>query len=244
MQLAADMKLDIFGFIENSFVDWDGMITSIIFLPRCNFRCPFCHNKELVSDWKSLDDRRVDSRDVIDVLRKNKEWIDGLTVTGGEPTLHVDALIPFLETVRKTGIKIKIDTNGANPSALKKLVEMKLVDYIAMDVKARLDEDAYAKACGVDGFLSNVKESIKFIMSCGIDYEFRTTVVPDLVTASDISDIAKSLSGCKIYVLQKFHPENSLDESFKDIKPYSDNEMENMRNLAMIYVPVVKLRLR
>ncbi|MEA3229344.1 MAG: anaerobic ribonucleoside-triphosphate reductase activating protein [archaeon] len=243
MSSAAEKQLQIFGFIQNSFIDWDGMIASVIFLPGCNFKCPFCHNHELVFEWKKLEDKRVDPSHVLSVLSEHKQWIDGLTVTGGEPTLHIDALIPFLEAVRKIGVKIKVDTNGANPSALKKLSDCKLVDYIAMDVKAKLDEESYKKAAGVDGLLDKVKESISFIISSGIDHEFRTTVVPGLVSGRDVCDIAKSLSGCKSYALQKFHPENTLEESFRDLKPYTDGDMLKMKKAVSKYVDV-KLRLR
>ncbi len=243
MQSKTETDLKIFGFIENSFVDWDGMITSVIFLPGCNFRCPFCHNHELISGWEKLKDREVDPSYVLKVLSDNTQWIDGITVTGGEPTLQIGALIPFLEKVKKMGLKVKLDTNGINPSALRTLVDMKLVDHIAMDVKARIEAAAYSKASGVDIDIGKIKESIKFIMSCGIDHEFRTTVVPGLVSESDVADIAKDLKGCMLYALQKYHKEHAWKELYKNTEPYSDDEMKSMEKSASEHV-AVKLRLR
>ncbi|MEA2004220.1 MAG: anaerobic ribonucleoside-triphosphate reductase activating protein [archaeon] len=243
MQSKTEAGLKILGFIENSFIDWDGMITSIIFLPGCNFRCPFCHNHELVSGWEKLEDKKVDPSHVLEMLSDNAQWIDGLTVTGGEPLLQMGALVPFLKKVKKTGVKVKLDTNGSDPSSLRKLIDMKLVDYIAMDVKAKLEDSAYSKAAGVDVNLVRIKESIKLIISSGVDYEFRTTVVPGLVSGSDVLDIAKELKGCMLYALHKFHSENAWSEFCRKTKPYSDDEMKAMEKSASKYVPV-KLRLR
>ncbi|MCK4927301.1 MAG: anaerobic ribonucleoside-triphosphate reductase activating protein [Candidatus Aenigmarchaeota archaeon] len=243
MQSKTETDLKIFGFIENSFVDWDGMITSVIFLPGCNFRCPFCHNHELISGWEKLKDREVDSSHVLRILSDNTKWIDGLTVTGGEPTLQIGALVPFLKKVKKIGLKVKLDTNGINPSALRTLVDMKLVDHIAMDVKARIEAAAYSKASGVDIDIGKIKESIKFIMSSGIDHEFRTTVVPGLVSESDVADIAKDLKGCMLYALQKYHKEHAWKDLYRKTEPYSDDEMRGMEKSASEYV-AVKLRLR
>ncbi len=243
MQSKTEAGLKILGFIENSFIDWDGMITSIIFLPGCNFRCPFCHNHELVSGWEKLEDKKVEPSHVLEMLSDNTQWIDGLTVTGGEPILQMGALVPFLKEVKKTGVKVKLDTNGSDPSSVKKLIDMKLVDYIAMDVKTKLEDSAYRKAAGVDVDLVKIKESIKLIISSGIDHEFRTTVVPGLVSGSDVLDIAKYLKGCMLYALHKFHPENAWSESCKKTKPYSDDEMKDMEKSASKYVSV-KLRLR
>lgn len=243
MQSKTEANLKIFGFIENSFVDWDGMITSVIFLPGCNFRCPFCHNYELISGWEKLKDREVDLSHVLRILSDNTKWIDGLTVTGGEPTLQIGALVPFLEKVKKMGLKVKLDTNGTCPSSIRTLLDMKLVDYIAMDVKARLEAGAYSKASGVDVDFGKIKESIKLIKSCGIDHEFRTTVVPGLVSESDVVDIAKDLKGCRLYALQKYHKENAWKKLYRKTEPYSDDEMRGMEKSASEHV-AVKLRLR
>ncbi len=243
MQSRTEADLNFFGFIENSFVDWDGLITSVIFLPGCNFRCPFCHNHELISGWEKLEDRKIDPSHVLRILSDNVKWIDGLTVTGGEPTLQIGTLVPFLKKIKKLGLKVKLDTNGTDPTAIKTLVDMKLVDYIAMDVKARLEVSAYSKASGVDVDVGKIKESIKIIKSCGIDHEFRTTVVPGLVSLDDVVDIAKDLKGCRLYALQKFHSENSWKKLYRKTEPYGDDDMKEMEKSASEHA-AVKLRLR
>ncbi len=220
--------LEIYGFIENSFVDWDGMIASIIFLPRCNMRCPFCHNSELVLSPEKYEDKRIEPDKIISFLSSNKEWIDGLTVTGGEPTLHLDRLLPFLKRVKDIGIKIKIDTNGIMPSAIRILAEEGVVDYIAMDVKSAIEPEMYSKACGIRADTVKIKESIDYIISSGIDHEFRTTVVPGISGKMEVMSIAKDIKGCKRYVLQKFRPDKTLSEDCMKIRPYTDEQMEDM----------------
>lgn len=236
-------ELEISGFLETSFVDWDGLITSVIYLPGCNLRCPFCHNHELIFSNKSPKSMKINPQAVLDHLADKTKWIDGLTVTGGEPTMHMVELVPFLEKVKKIGIKVKLDTNGLNPSAIQKLIDLKLVDYVAMDVKARLSDDMYQGAVGVNLSVDKIRESIRLIIDSGVDHEFRTTVVPTLVSASDVSLIAKDLIGCRLYVLQKFHNENAWKEPFKTMNSYDDDEMTVMGDSASKSVPV-KLRLR
>ena len=236
-------ELEISGFLETSFVDWDGLISSVIYLPGCNLRCPFCHNHELIFSDKSPKDMKIKPQLVLNHLKDKKEWIDGLTVTGGEPTFHMGMLVPFLEHVKNIGLKVKLDTNGSNPAAIRKLIDMELVDYVAMDVKAQLSDDKYHAAVGVNLSVDKIKESIKLIIGSGVDHEFRTTVVPTLVSASDIPLIAKDLIGCKLYVLQKFHNENAWKEPFNTMISYDDDEMKAMGDSASKSVPV-KLRLR
>ncbi|MBW6461464.1 MAG: anaerobic ribonucleoside-triphosphate reductase activating protein [DPANN group archaeon] len=236
-------ELEISGFLETSFVDWDGFITSVIFLPGCNLRCPFCHNHELIFSDKSPDDMKINSQLVLDHLKYKTKWIDGLTVTGGEPTFHMTTLVPFLETIKQMGLKVKLDTNGSNPYALKKLIDMSLVDYFAMDVKTRLNDSEYHKATGVDISVDKIRESIRLIINSGVNHEFRTTVVPTLVSVSDLVSIAKDLNGCRLYVLQKFHNENAWKEPFKSLVSYTDDEMKVMGD-AIPRSVTVKLRLR
>lgn len=241
--LSTVKELEISGFLETSFIDWDELITSVIYLPGCNLRCPFCHNHELIFSNKSPIDMKIHPQAVLDHLVNKTNWIDGLTVTGGEPTLHMVELVPFLKKVKKLGIKVKLDTNGSNPAAIQKLIDLKLVDYIAMDVKARLSDEKYHAAIGVNLPIDKIKESIKLIIDSGADHEFRTTVVPTLVSASDVVSIAKDLFGCKLYALQKFHQENAWKEPFKTMDSYTDDEMKAMGAEISELVPV-KLRLR
>jgi len=196
--------MKIKGFIEISLVDWQNKVSSVIFLPNCNFRCPFCHNVDLVIRPETI--KTIPFEQIKNYLVKHKEWIDGVCISGGEPTLHIE-LPQLCLKLKELDIQIKLDTNGTNPIMLKELIDKKLIDYVAMDIKAPLTKDKYSKACGiniVNKLFKNVKESIKILMESNIDYEFRTTVVPTIHEPSDIEQIRESLKGCKKYVLQKF----------------------------------------
>ena len=189
--------MKISGFQKLSLVDYDGHITATIFVSGCNFACPFCHNAGLV---KNLEPE-IDSEDVLSYLKKRFGLIDGVCISGGEPTLYND-LPDFIKTIKNIGYSIKLDTNGTNPEMIKFLVENELIDYIAMDIKNSLLD--YAKTIGKDYDMSRISESIKYIMNCGIDYEFRTTLVNELHSFDNIKQIAKLICGAKKYCLQKF----------------------------------------
>lgn len=233
------MKLLIKGFIQNSLLDWDGKIVSTLYTPYCNFRCPYCQNAGLVLAPEKLE--TIPFKVITDYLKKNKKWVDGICLTGGEPCIFKD-LPEFIKRIKDTGVMVKFDTNGAFPEILKKLIEEKLVEYIALDIKAPLEEEAYARSVGVDNkyilyILERVKESIKIIMNSGIDYEFRTTVVPTLHTEEDIEKIAKFIKRAKKYALQNFSAQGEiLDPKFKNIKPYDTETLNKMRDLAASYV--------
>lgn len=235
--------MDIKGFIEASFIDWDGKLSSVIFLSSCNFRCPFCHNVNLVLDPENLESIPIEY--LKDQLQKQKTWIDGICITGGEPTLNED-LPELCSTLKNMGFLIKLDTNGTNPEILKKLITRKLVDYIAMDVKAPLTKDKYTKTTGVNigKMLDKIKESIKLLNESNIDYEFRTTVVPTLHTEEDIKQICHSLIGCRKYILQKFDigiGKSTIDPDFES-KSISENEMQKFLKSAQEIIPNTKLR--
>ena len=180
-----------------------------------------------------------------DQLKQQKGWADGVCITGGEPTLHAD--LPKLCTrIKEMGFMVKLDTNGTNPVMLKELLDMKLVDYVAMDVKAPLTVEKYSEATGVDAekLLENVKESIRLLMTSGIDYEFRTTVVPSIHAVEDIEEICRSLKGCKKYVLQKFDVsigKTVLDPEFMT-KSLSEEEMQKFLATAQEVIPNTKRR--
>lgn len=193
--------MKIYGMEKLSLVDFDGKITCTIFLGGCNFRCPFCHNSSLVLN-PSIN-QEIDIKTVTDYLELRKNMIDAVCLTGGEPTLYSD-IIEFFRTIKNMGYITKLDTNGSNPEMIKKLCEEGLVDYVAMDIKNSLNK--YQKTIGVNNksLIDNVKESIKYIINSGIDYEFRTTLVKEFHTMDDILEIREMLSGAKRYYLQKF----------------------------------------
>ena len=166
--------MDVKGFIDLSFVDWDSKVSSVIFLPKCNFRCPFCHNVNLVLNPEKIE--TIPFEYIEDQLNKQKGWTDGVCITGGEPTIH-SSLPELCSKIKKMGFLVKLDTNGTNPTLLNELQNRKLVDYVAMDIKAPLTAENYSQATGVNSekLLEKVKESINLLMESIIDYEFRTT---------------------------------------------------------------------
>ncbi|UCC58615.1 MAG: anaerobic ribonucleoside-triphosphate reductase activating protein [Candidatus Bathyarchaeum sp.] len=235
--------MEIKGFVDVSFVDWDGKLSSVIFLPTCNFRCPFCHNVNLVLYPEKLD--TISFEDVEDQLKKQIGWTDGVCITGGEPTLHSD-LPELCSRLKKIGFLVKVDTNGTNPTMLKELMDRGLVDYVAMDIKAPLTEEKYSKATGIkaEKLLEKVKESIKLLLGSNMDYEFRTTVVPTLHDEDDIKQICRSLRGCKKYVLQRFEVslgKTTIDPDFM-AKSLTEEEMQKFLTIAEKFLPIAKLR--
>jgi pyruvate formate lyase activating enzyme len=235
--------LEIKGFLDVSFVDWDGRLSSVIFLPNCNFRCPFCHNVNLVLHPEEIE--TIPFKYVEDQLTKQKGWTGGVCITGGEPTLHGD-LPELCSRIKKMGFKVKLDTNGTNPAMLKELIDRGLVDYVAMDIKAPLTMKKYSEATGVkaEGLLEYVKESIKLLLESNMDYEFRTTVVPDLHDADAIEQVCRSLRGCKKYVLQRFDVSLgnlTIDPSFTS-KSLVEEEIQKFLTVAKKFIPNTKIR--
>jgi len=225
------------GFIETSFVDWDSKICSVIFTPGCNFRCPFCFNQELVLDPDSLDN--VPEQMIFDFLEKQKDFIDGICITGGEPTI-LSNLPDFCKRVKEKGFLVKLDTNGTNPNVLKELIDKKIVDYMAMDLKCPWND--YPKFVGVAIDAEKIKESTQLLMNSGIDYEFRTTVVPSLHTKEVFEKTVSQIKGAKKYCIQKFQPGHCIDPVFDKEKKQSDEEMEEFAVISRKYVKKVKIR--
>ncbi|MBC8499807.1 MAG: anaerobic ribonucleoside-triphosphate reductase activating protein [Candidatus Atribacteria bacterium] len=230
------MNISIKQMIETSLIDWEGKIVSTLYVPSCNFRCPYCYNCDLIlhpENFPNLSQREIDS-----FLLERKDFIDGICMSGGEPTLYPD-LPTYFKKIRDKGFLIKLDTNGTNPKLLKKLLDLGLVDYIAMDIKSSLDFNNYSKAAGIKdkAVLEKVKDSIGLIINSKIDYEFRTTVVPLFHSEETIMEIAQYISGAKKYVLQNFSPlEKTLNPSFQKIKPYADEKIQELSEKAKKYV--------
>lgn len=233
-----NFEIEVKGLIESSFLDWDGKIVSTIYLPKCNYRCPFCHNWELIETpekFKTISNSEIDR-----LLLSNHDFLDGVCITGGEPTLY-SGLCQYIDHLRDLGLKIKLDTNGTNPKMLEELIEEGSIDYIAMDLKGPLDE-RYERLTGVKTDLVSIKKSIDIIMSSGVDYEFRTTVVPTLIGAEDIKDISMSISNAKKYVLQQFVPNHARDEELRETEPYPKEILQEFQKIAKEYIKVVETR--
>ncbi|GAG74356.1 unnamed protein product, partial [marine sediment metagenome] len=217
------------GFQKTSLIEYPGKIVSVVFTAGCNFRCPFCQNPELVLNPDSLPS--VSSKEVVSHLISKKKWLDGLSITGGEPMIH-QALSDFIGKVKEEGFLVGIETNGTNPQMLKDLIAGKLIDYVALDIKASLVWEKYKVAAGIndEDLFRKVKESIGVLLELklDIDYELRTTVVPGLIREEDILAIARQIKGAKRYVLQQFLPRTTLDKQYERIKPYSKEVLEKM----------------
>ncbi len=228
----------IIGFIKTSLLDWDGHVVAVLYLPGCNLRCPFCHNREIVQSPGSMEE--VPFEEVENYVRDNVEFLDGIVVTGGEPTIHPD-LPKLLSRLKALGTKVKLDTNGTNPDMLEDVLEAGLVDYVAMDIKAPLDEK-YDDLAGVPVPLDKIKRSIEVIRASGVDHEFRTTVVPILLAPSDVERIAAYIGGARKFAIQQFRPGNTLDPNLGVVKPYPRGTVLGMAEGAKRYVRKVVIR--
>ena len=186
--------------LPTSLLDYPGSVAAVVFVASCNFRCPFCHNAELVLPEKVRQLRLLDPGEVLAFLAERRSFLDGLVVTGGEPTLQPD-LREFVVQVKQLGLLVKLDTNGSRPDVLAELFEERLIDYVAMDIKAPLGR--YSEFAGVPADLGTIERSIGLIRERAPDYEFRTTVAPTL-GLEDITTIAREISGARRYVLQRF----------------------------------------
>jgi pyruvate formate lyase activating enzyme len=226
------------GIIETSFLDWDGRVVMVLYTPRCNLKCPFCHNWELMDNPTRYPEKTWN--DIKSLLEEHADFLDGVCVTGGEPLLEPD-LEELLQNVKKMGKLVKLDTNGTMPDVLSALIEKGLVDYVAMDVKMPPDK-RYSNATGVKTDLKDIKKSIKIIMTSGIDYEFRTTVVPTIHSKEDVVDIAKSINGAKKYVLQQFAPFHARDEKLQELKPYENEVIADIADECSHFVENMAVR--
>jgi len=232
------MELDIRAALRSSLIDYPGKIAMVLFLNRCNFRCPFCHNPELAKGTAS--EKQIPPKEILSYLESREKWLDGVCITGGEPTLH-EGLPEFCGMVKGKGFLVKLDTNGTNPRMLKELIENRLVDYLAMDIKS--SPESYGAAAGVKADLAAIGESISLIRGSGIPHEFRTTVVPGLFDAKTAEKIGKWLDGSEKYVLQQFNPNSLLlDDKYMEKQPYSPDELENFREIISKYVKACEIR--
>ncbi len=232
------MSLVIKGLQKTSLVDYPGKIACTIFLPNCNFRCGFCHNKDLVINPDKLES--IDEKKLLDFLKERKKWIEGICITGGEPLLYKE-ITNFLKKVKEFGYAIKIDTNGTNPELISELIKEKLVDFIAMDIKNSFER--YNETAGTNVSIEKIKKSIEIIKNSKIDYEFRTTVVPGLHRTEDIKKIGEITKGCKKLVIQNFRAdENVIDARYKNHKAFSRKELEEFKEILKPYSKSVEIR--
>jgi len=212
------------GFQKVSLIDYPGEIGAVVFCQGCNFRCPYCHNPELVNPELYMECMPEDG--IFSFLSGRVGRLDAVTVTGGEPTIHSE-LPRFLARLKDMGYLVKLDTNGSMPSVLERLIAEKIVDYIAMDIKGPLGK--YTEITRVPTFLDDIEESIKLIMHSGLKYEFRTTIVESLLSEDDLLAVGGLIPKARRYAIQSFVPSKVLDSSLLNAKPVPSKILEKIR---------------
>lgn len=223
------------GFQKTSLLDFPQKIACIVFTPRCNFQCGYCHNPELNNSKEAV----IELPSFFEFLETRKGKLDGVVITGGEPTLQ-KGLYQFIFEIKNMGYAVKLDTNGSNPELLKKFIDEKLIDYVAMDIKAPFYK--YHDVIKTKIPLENIKQSIDILLENRVDYEFRTTVVKEQLTFDDFEKIGELIKGAKKYYLQKFEPSKTLDPKFADCSTYSSLEFETIAGIMSKYVDLAKVR--
>jgi len=247
------------GLEKLTLIDYPGKVAAIVFTTGCNFRCQFCYNPMLV--WPSKETESDQSKntaghprnkeqdnnpslysedDLFHFLKNRAGKLDGVVITGGEPTLHPD-LPDFIEKIKALGYSVKLDTNGTNPAMIKKLLKAKLIDYLAMDLKA--PENKYEAVTGVKVNFQKIKESVKIIRESALPYEFRTTILPVLLSEKDVAAMGKILKGADKWYLQKFKADTELvNPEFKTEKAYTNKDMEALVSVGQKYVKLCAWR--
>jgi pyruvate formate lyase activating enzyme len=226
------------GLQKTCLIDFEPYTSCVVFLGGCNFRCGYCHNPSLV--LKPNDVETIKEEEFFSFLDSRKKWLDGVVISGGEPCVYKD-LVPFIAKIKEKGFLVKLDTNGSNPILLKELLDKKLIDCVAMDIKTSLDE--YSGVIGFEMNIDKIKHSIDLIKNSEIEYNFRTTVVPGLVTLKEVVKIGKLLKGAKKYTIQNFNPKGDMIETrFKNVKSYTQEELLEIKEAVSSYFDEVVIR--
>ncbi len=216
--------MKIGGFQKNSLIDYPNLISAVVFTYGCNFRCPFCHNAELVV---KKPEQLYDEQDIMAFLKTRINKLDAVSITGGEPTLHKD-LPNFIAKIKEMGFKVKIDTNGTNPKMVEFLLKKNLIDFIAMDVKTVLDKKEYSSVVGVDlsdEMFNNILRTIEIIKNSKIKHEFRTTAIKEIHNKDKFNAILKAIQGADKFVIQSFNPENTLNPDWHKMNPLNKDDI-------------------
>lgn len=218
------------GLLKNSFIDYPGKISSVLFMTGCNFNCPYCHNPDLacnrIQEYNFLHEEKIFA-----FLESRQGLIEGVVITGGEPTLSPE-LLRLCGKIKKIGYPIKIDTNGSRPAVIKKLIASALVDYIAMDIKT--DPGNYSPLIWKNAEPDKISASTKIIMSSGLDYEFRTTCLRPFIDKKIIKKILALIKGARLYALQRCNTETVLDPDFfyKNNRLIKEDELQQLKSIA------------
>jgi len=212
------------GLQKVSLVDFPGRICATLFLQGCNFRCPFCHNPELVNP--ELFRPPIPEQEVWEFLERRVGKLDGVAISGGEPTMHKD-LPDAMRRIKSMGLLVKLDTNGSHPDMLEQIIRLRYVDYIAMDLKAPLER--YPELTGAAVDVAAIEQSIRLIRQAPVAYEFRTTVMRSLLAPDDILAIGRLIEGSRRYALQRFVPSKHVEAGFSAGTTYAPHELEALR---------------
>lgn len=233
--------LEIKQLIESSFTDWEGKVSAVLYIGGCNLRCPYCFVPDLVENPDQLP--TIPWAVVRNHLEKGKTWIDGVVISGGEPTIH-EELPELCRKIQAAGFQIKLDTNGTNPEMVKELIDGKLVDYISLDVKHQIDSPLYSRAVGIesDALLKSVKRTISILLTAGVPYEFRTTIVPVLHSLEDVRNITRYLGVCKRYILQPYKSAETINPKCSNMREFDKMTLMGFLRMAQKVIPHAKLR--
>ena len=215
--------MKILGQVKSSFIDYPGHASTVIFIGGCNFACDYCHNPAIV---KNIGEE-ISQNDFFAFLEKRKRFLDGVCVTGGEPTLH-NEVYDLVKAIKNVGYKVKLDTNGTNPNMIDRLIKEELVDYIAMDIKGPFSK--YESITNRDINLDNISKSIELLMNSNIEYEFRTTVHKEILAKKDIKEIAENIKGSNKYSIQNFKMTKSVLNKNKNYTSFEEHELDDMRD--------------
>ena len=227
------------GLQRTTLIDYPGKIAATVFTLGCNFNCPFCHNPELVDAEKIKNQPAIKEKVFFDFLESRKKLLEAICITGGEPTIHED-LVDFIGKIKEKGFLVKLDTNGSRPKVLAELFQRNLLDFVAMDIKSSLKK--YCQAVNGQIKQQDILRSIDLIKNSGKEYEFRTTIVPGLINKEDIREIGQLLNGSESFVLQQFEIGKNLNDLWRGVKLYSENELNEMAEIARRYFCNVELR--
>jgi len=231
--------IQIGGLQKLTLIDYPGRIATTVFLVGCNFRCPFCYSSEIVLPEKIKKQPKILAKDFLKFLKERKKLIEGVVLCGGEPTIS-KGLIPLIKKIKKMGFSVKLDTNGSDPGVLKKLIDEKLVDYIAMDIKG--PKEKYSEFVGRKVDVKKIQKSIDILKQGKTDYEFRSTVVLSLHTKEDVIEMAKWIRGAKRYYLQNFRPEKTINPEFEKIKPYPQEYLLEIQKAISPFFEICQIR--
>lgn len=231
------------GWQKTSLIEYPGKISTVVFTGGCNFRCPFCYNADLVQRPHRLAD--LEAKTVLRYLKENRRLYQAVVISGGEPTLNLQ-LPEFLAEAKALGLATGLETNGTNPTMVARLLEQDLLDYIAMDVKAPLEWEAYRRAAGLppekEGLLEDIKGTLQHLKSAGVELELRCTVVPRFHAPEDILRLAEQLQGYPSFVLQQFAPERALDPELREQLPFSDEVLRQLHEKISRLFPRCEVR--